>query len=86
MRSEAGLGGHSVCATMLACAPGLDASMLARCRVVEDAAITLLPGVLVARHLGDSSERAKHCFAKLWSLLRPALCGREAIEPRIWRT
>ncbi|MGH8675892.1 MAG: urease accessory protein UreD, partial [Burkholderiales bacterium] len=71
---------------LFGCAPGLDASALARCRVVEDAALTLLPGVLVARHLGDSSERAKRSFARLWSLLRPALCGREAIEPRIWRT
>jgi len=86
MRSEAGLSGRSVCATMLACGPGLGASTLAQCRIIEDVPLTLLPGVLVARHLGDSSELAKRCFARLWSVLRPALCGREAVEPRIWRT
>ena len=48
--------------------------------------MTLLPGILVARYLGTSSEAAKRYFAKLWSILRPAVSGREAIEPRIWRT
>jgi len=86
MHSDAGLGGRSVCATMLACGPGLEASTVARCRIIEDLSLTLVPGVLVARHLGDSSEQAKRCFARLWSVLRPALCAREALEPRIWRT
>lgn len=51
-----------------------------------EGAVTLLPGVLLARYLGDSSEAVKRCFARLWSVLRPALLGREAVEPRIWRT
>ena len=48
--------------------------------------MTRLPGVLVARYLGDSSEAAKACFRELWNALRPALLGRPAAEPRIWRT
>jgi urease accessory protein len=48
--------------------------------------VTQLPGVLAARYLGDSSEQAKKLFAKLWTVLRPALFGLEAAEPRIWRT
>jgi urease accessory protein len=42
--------------------------------------------VLVARYLGDSGEQAKRWFVALWRALRPALFGREAVEPRIWRT
>ena len=44
------------------------------------------PGVLLARYLGDSSEAAKRYFIELWRLLRPAIGGRAAVEPRIWRT
>ena len=40
----------------------------------------------VARYLGDSSEEAKRAFSRLWAALRPELLGREAQEPRIWRT
>ena len=50
------------------------------------AAVTLLPGILLARYLGDSSEAARRYFTALWRILRPALTGRAAIEPRIWGT
>jgi urease accessory protein len=87
--SPAGLAGNSVCGTLLASAEGL-AECLSSCREqrVEsgEEAVTLLSGVLVARYLGASSEGAKKYFAKLWSILRPAVAGREAAEPRIWRT
>jgi len=59
---------------------------LAACRAIDGIAVTQLPGVLVGRYLGDSSEQAKRLFAQLWTVLRPALFGREAAEPRIWRT
>jgi urease accessory protein len=49
-------------------------------------AVTLLPGILLARYLGGSSEAARRYFCALWRILRPALMGREANEPRIWRT
>jgi len=81
--SPAGLRGHPVCATLVAAGAHFD---LAACRAIEDLAVTQLPQVLVARYLGDSSERAKHLLARLWAVLRPALAGREAVEPRIWRT
>jgi urease accessory protein len=59
---------------------------LAACREIESLAVTQLPGVLVARYLGDSSEQAKQLFAKLWKVLRPAVFGRDAQMPRIWST
>jgi len=81
--SPAGLQGKPVCATLVAACPMVD---LAACRGIESLAVTQLPGVLVARYLGDSSEQAKKLFAKLWAALRPALFGREAQLPRIWST
>lgn len=86
MHSPAGLGGRPVCATLLAAAPDIGAALVAQCREVEDVAVTLLPGLLVARHLGDSSEQARRCFARLWGILRPAITGRAAVAPRIWST
>ena len=90
MRSPAGLGGHTVCGTLCAAAAVLGPGLLAACRAVApvagDAAVTLLPGVLLARYLGDSSEAAKRYFTQVWGVLRPAVAGREAQEPRIWRT
>ena len=86
MRSPAGLAGRSVCGTLVCCGEELDASLLPVCRSVPGIAATLLPGVLVARYLGDSSEEAKRLFVRLWRAIRPRLFGREASEPRIWRT
>ena len=88
--SASGFAGRTVCGTLLASAPQIPDEVLARSRDVApesgDAAITRLPGILVARYLGDSSEAAKGFFRKLWGVLRPALIGRPAVEPRIWRT
>jgi len=90
MASPAGLGGRSVCGMLYAAAKGLGAAAVAACREVApaagDCAVTLLPGVLLARYLGDSSEAAKSYFVELWRRLRPVLTGRAAQEPRIWRT
>ena len=88
--SSIGLGGHSVFGTLLASAQEFDARLVAACRKPEPSigagAVTLLPGILVARYLGSSSESARIYFAALWRVLRPALIGCEALEPRIWRT
>jgi urease accessory protein len=87
MRSPAGLGGRTVFGTLIAFAGRIEMNLLAECRKqVPECAVTLLPGLLVARYLGDSSEQAMHCFTALWSLLRPELVGRPAVAPRIWRT
>jgi len=83
--SPAGLQGKPVCATLVAASP-FPMIDLAACREVESLSVTQLPGVLVARYLGDSSEQAKRQFAKLWTVLRPAVFGREAQAPRIWST
>lgn len=90
LTSSAGLRGQPVCATLLAVAPGIDSAVLAACRALRtergQTSVTRLPGLLVARYLGPSSEAAKHYFVKLWRVLRPVLTGLLAVEPRIWRT
>jgi urease accessory protein len=73
VRSPAGLGGRSVFGTLIATSSEKIA--------MEGLAITRLPGLLIARYLGDSSEEALRAFTRLWKLLRPS-----AVEPRIWST
>lgn len=89
-QSPAGLGGRSVCGTLLAAATTIGDDVLEACRALKasagDTAVTRLPGLLVARYLGDSSEAARHYFVAIWSCLRSAIAGRAAVEPRIWRT
>ena len=73
MNSPAGLGGRSVFGTFIATS---DEKL-----AVEGLAITRLPGLLIGRYLGDSSEEALHAFITLWKRLRPS-----AVAPRIWAT
>jgi urease accessory protein len=73
MRSRAGLGGRTVFGTFIATSSVKTS--------IEGLAITHLPGLLIARYLGDSSEEALHAFTRLWKVLRPS-----AVEPRIWST
>jgi len=73
MRSPAGLGGRTVFGTFIATSVEKVA--------VDGVAITRLPGLLIGRYLGDSSEEALHAFTRLWKALRPS-----AVEPRIWST
>jgi len=88
--SPAGLDGRPVFGTLFASFPNLDAKILDPLRRKKPAdgaaAVTLLPGILLARYLGGSSEAARRYFVELWRILRPAASGREAVEPRIWRT
>jgi urease accessory protein len=74
--------------TLLAAGPDIEAGLVAACREPHPhagtGAVTCLPGVLVARYLGASSEAARGYFAQLWSILRPALAGRDAAPPGIW--
>jgi len=90
-RSPAGLGGHSVCGTLIATGSGIDSDLVTRCRTISasngNGGITVpKETLLVARYLGDSSESARHYFEKLRGELRPAIAGRPAITPRIWNT
>jgi urease accessory protein len=88
--SPAGLAGSPVFGTLFASYLQFDKKILAHLRELEPAsgagAVTLLPGILLARYLGDSSEAARRYFIALWRILRPVLTGREATEPRIWQT
>ena len=88
--SPAGLAGKPVFGTLFCSGPTPGKDLLEQTRKIVPAqgegAVTLLPGILLARYLGDSTEAAKRWFAALWHALRPALCGRTAVEPRIWRT
>lgn len=94
LASPAGWAGHGVGGTLLCAFPDLPrqaAGLLEALRAIapSDGAshgITALPGVLVARYLGDNSEAARLWFARLWQTLRPACCGRPAVTPRIWNT
>lgn len=94
LSSPAGWADATVCGTLLCTFPELPqqaATLLEACRQVvpvdgANHGLSALPGMLVARYLGDSSEAARLWFAELWAILRPACCGRPAITPRIWNT
>jgi urease accessory protein len=82
MGSPVGLAGCTVFGTLVA--TGVSSTLAVECKKL--AATTLLPGLLVARYLGDSTEAAFAGFASIWKLLRPQVMGREAMPPRIWST
>jgi len=88
--SAAGLHGHSVFGTLVLAGCAVDDDALAACRALSpragEGAVTRMPDLLVARYRGDSSEAARRFFTATWSVLRPRALGREAVEPRIWRT
>lgn len=71
--SPVGLAGHRVFGTFIA----TSAAKVS----VDGVATTYLPGLLVGRYLGDSSEEALRAFTRLWTALRPS-----AVAPRIWST
>jgi urease accessory protein len=91
--SPAGLNGCPMFGTFVVAAPVIPDDVLAACRRIVPAeadategAVTRLPGVLVARCRGRSAEAARRWFAALWAVVRPAVCGRVAVPPRIWTT
>ncbi len=97
--SPVGWDGATVCGTLICTIPGLPdaaAALLEACRALPPPAdgarhgVTVLRGpgggVLLARLLGNGSEAARHWFAALWQVLRPACCDRAAVAPRIWNT
>lgn len=94
LSSPAGWAGATVCGTLLCAFPELPQqapTLLEACRkkIPADGAshgVSALPGILVARYLGDSSEAARLWFGELWAILRPVCCGRPVVTPRIWNT
>ena len=88
--APAGLAARPVFGTLLAAAPEIDDGWLAACREESPragvGAVTRLPGLLVARYRGDSTEAAREYFIALWTRLRLPMLGRAAVAPRIWAT
>lgn len=88
-----GLAGAAVMGTMLLASATGAAFDLGEARALADllpagdrATATQLDGVVVCRYLGDSGERARLHFHRLWALLRPIVIGRAPTPPRIWLT
>ncbi len=90
LRAPWGYAERTVSGTFLA--TPADQTMLAAVRAAVTAegddlfGATLLDTALLCRYLGDSAEAARQCFTDAWRAVRPALLGREAEPPRIWRT
>jgi urease accessory protein len=88
--SPVGLSGFTVSGTFVVAGFDIAATLLNICRAVPSAAakwmmgITQVPGVFIARYLGDSTEDAFRWFTSLWAVLRQALLGRAACPPRVW--
>lgn len=90
LRAPAVLDGRTVFGSFVAAGADIDAQALKALRGIEAESgqwgVTRLPGLTLARWLGDNAEHGRRYFAALWCLLRPALLGREAAMPRIWAT
>lgn len=90
LEAGVGLDGAPVSASLLVAAPACDAGLLEAWRAIEPVAgrgaVTLLPGLLVARWLGPACEPGREWLARLWGAARPAVAGRALQVPRIWRT
>jgi urease accessory protein len=93
MHSPLGLGGKTVCATLVAVGQSLPAASLAALREQVNAligagefGISQTKAVLVARYLGDSSELARQIMVAVWQHVRPHVMGCAAQVPRIWNT
>lgn len=88
--SRVGLQGWPVSGSLLVASPRCDAALLEAWRglvpAAGEGAVTLLPGLLVARWLGPVCEPGRAWFAHLWAAARPVVAGRAAQVPRIWNT
>lgn len=87
MTGRFGLGGATVCSTLIGVGAPLPAALLAQIRALDPAlAASQVKTVFVARLLGDDSEQARRVMTAAWQLLRPHLLGCPAPIPRIWQT
>ncbi|MDQ4625410.1 urease accessory protein UreD [Janthinobacterium lividum] len=91
MASPLGLGGHTVCATLIAIGTPVSPAVLAAVReiAVPDGAAfgaTHMKSLVAVRLLCGDSEAARRIMLAAWQLLRPAMLGRDAVVPRIWNT
>lgn len=88
MQSPLGLGGKTVCATLLASGGALSATELTDLRQAlgNEVGVSQLKTLLVVRYLGDSSQIAREKMMCAWQQLRPLLMGRHGVVPRSWNT
>lgn len=87
MDSVLGLGGASVCATLIGIGKPVPDALLDGIRAIDPAlAITRIKSVFVARYLCSDSETARAVVTRVWQALRPHLLGHAAPVPRIWNT
>ncbi|MCM2564141.1 urease accessory protein UreD [Janthinobacterium kumbetense] len=91
MASPLGLGGHTVCATLIAVGMPVSPAVLAAVREIAVPAgaafgATHMKALVVVRLLCGDSEAARRIMLAAWQLLRPAMLGRDAVVPRIWNT
>lgn len=54
--------------------------------VLARVSVTALKPMLIARYVGDCPLQAMRFFETVWTLLRPAMVGRDACPPRVWAT
>jgi len=84
------MAGYAVSASMLVSHAG--EVEVATCRDLlgedsdERSGVTLVDDILVVRHLGSSTERARSLLRGIWERVREATLGRRACPPRIWAT
>lgn len=85
-----GLAGYSVSGTMLATPAGAEVLVLLRDAFAHtdgfEFSASLLDDILVCRFLGHHGAQARDVFEQAWTLVRPAVMGRKACSPRIWKT
>jgi urease accessory protein len=94
MRDPLALSGKTVCASLLLTGKTIPQPLidLAREEIgkitgdTDQAGISQLKSVTVARYLGNSSEVARQVMLRVWSLFRPEMLGRSEIVPRMWNT
>ncbi|NBV19097.1 urease accessory protein UreD [Janthinobacterium sp.] len=91
MASPLGLGGHTVCATLIAVGASAAPAVVAALREIKVPAgalfgATQMKSLVVVRLLCGDSEAARRIMLAAWQLLRPAMLGRAAVVPRIWNT
>lgn len=87
--SVAALAGCTVFGTLFAYASTMDDQVLATVRALKqpgEAATTRIGRLLIHRWRGRQSDEGLRALRSAWAMLRPALLGREARDPRIWST
>lgn len=93
LSSPAGLAGRTVSATFLVAGALISDELLKALRTIAPdntneavSGMSRMGNLLAMRYLGNSSEAARQYFVSVWSLIRPAVCERDASIPRIWNT